>query len=458
MQDISQIETIIILMFENRSFDHMMGYLGLPPFNRDVEGVQKLPGFTNKFNGFQYPIFPLGNPDKKLPDDPPHERPDIGAQLDPDGDYSYSMQGFVRSYAGIRQINPADKPMVMGYYLAQDLPATHFFATNFAICDHWFTALPTGTQPNRLMAMSGYTLSDVNQSIILPKQDLVYDWLDRNEITWRVYHQGIPFFIMMDEWHLRVLTDDRFRDYDDFRKDLNSGDPMPQVVFIEPRYTDAPHLEAPCDDHAPSPVTPGQSFLKQVYSDLISNRDVWHKTLMIVNYDENGGFFDHVPPLPIATKPRPGAVFRYGDFRTTGPRVPGYLISPFVKPGAIYKGLLDHTSVLKCIAKRFGDGRYSRDVDARPVGDIWDALEQDAPRDSDAGLQPPPNGPSAAAASGPIGFTPGVSPADCMPQAFADAVFKARLANPKGAQKKFPELFTHFNDLKPAADIQGATR
>lgn len=439
MKDISQIQTIIVLMFENRSFDHMMGYLGLPPYSRDVEGLQKISGFTNSYNGFEYPIFPLGNPGQKLPDDPPHERPNIGAQLDPDGDQSYSMRGFVRSYAQIREIDPGDRPMVMGYYNAEDVPATHFFATNYGICDHYFAAVPTGTQPNRLMAMSGYTLSDVNQSVILPKQDLVYDWLTRNGISWRVYHQGIPFFMMMDDWHLKVVTDnDHFRSYDEFQDDLNSSEPFPQVVFVEPRYTDAPHYEAPTDDHAPSPISAGQDFLKRVYSDLMTNWSRWLKTLLIVNYDENGGFFDHVRPLPIPTNPRPEGKFVYGPFSTTGPRVPAYLISPYVRPGTVYKGNLDHTSVLKCIATRFANGSYSPEVDARPVGNIWDALELDAPRDDDADFPPPPSV---------AGFTPNAVPADTMPQAFADGAAQAKAAAPEAAQAKFPELFSHFETL-----------
>ena len=438
MQNIQQIETIIVVMFENRSFDHLMGYLSLPPYNRPVEGLLQAAGFTNEYNGFEYPFFHLANPDQKLPDDPPHERPDIGAQLDPAGDYSYSMRGFVRSYAQLHGVDPGDQPMVMGYYQAEDVPATHFFASNYGICDHWFAAIPTGTQPNRLMAMSGYTLNDINQSVILPKQDLVYDWLTRNGISWRVYHQGIPFFMMMDDWHVKVLSDDHFRSYDDFQSDLDSSDPFPQVVFIEPRYTDAPHFEAPCDDHPPSPITAGQNFLKLIYSDLITNWDRWLKTLMIVNYDENGGFFDHVKPLPIPTNPRPEAHFAYGPFRTTGPRVPAYLISPFVKAGSVYSGNLDHTSVLKCIAKRFAEGSYSPEVDARPVGDIWDALELEAPRGDDADFPPPPTV---------AGFTPNATPTEPIPQAFQDAAAKAKAAAPVQAQQKFPELFSHFENI-----------
>ncbi|HLH52544.1 MAG TPA: alkaline phosphatase family protein [Verrucomicrobiae bacterium] len=445
MQNIKQIETIIVLMFENRSFDHLMGYLSLPPYNRPVEGLLQAAGFTCDYNGFEYPLFRLGNPDQKLRDDPPHERPDIGTQLDPDGDYSYSMKGFVRSYAQLHGVDPGDQPMVVGYYTAEDVPATHFFASNYGICDHWFAAIPTGTQPNRLMAMSGYTLNDVNQSAILPKQDLIYDWLTRNGISWRVYHMGIPFFMMMDDWHVKVLTDDHFRSYDEFQNDLVSQDPFPQVVFIEPRYTDAPHFEAPCDDHPPSPVTAGQNFLKLVYSDLMTNWERWLKTLMIVNYDENGGFFDHVKPLSIPTTPGAGASFKYGPFRTTGPRVPAYLISPFVKPGSVYKGNLDHTSVLKCIAKRFGNGSYSPEVDSRPVGDIWDALELDAPRGDDADFPPPPNV---------VGFTPNSTPTEPIPLAFNDAAAKAKTEAPAQALQKFPELFSHFEEIGPASTEQ----
>jgi phospholipase C len=440
MTDITKIQTIIILMFENRSFDHLMGYLGLPPHNRDVDGLQNTANYTNEYNGSEYAPFHLGNPDQKLPDDPPHERDNIGAQINPEPDDDpYSMKGFVRSYASIRQINAGDKPIVMGYYTADDVPSTHFFATNYGICDHWFTPIPTGTQPNRLMSMSGYTLNDINQSAIIPKQDLVYDWLTKNNISWRVYHQGIPFFMMMDDWHIKVLTDQHFHTYDDFQDDVVSGK-LPQVVFIEPRYTDAPHFETACDDHAPSPITAGQHFLSRVYSDLITNWDQWLKSLLIVDYDENGGFFDHVKPLPIRTDPPPGANYQFGPFLSTGPRIPAYLISPFVKKGAVYHGNLDHTSVLKCLAKRFGNGSYSPAVDARPVGNIWDALELDAPRGDDADFPPPPVD---------AGFLPGTTPArnDPMPQAFADAAATAKTDAPAAVKSKFPELFSHFDNI-----------
>ena len=118
--------------------------------------------------------------------------------------------------------------------------------------------------------------------------------------------------------------------------------------------------------------------------------------------------------------------------------MPAYLLSPFVKPGSVYKGSLDHTSVLKCIAKRFGNGTYSPEVDARPVRDILEALELDSPRGDDADFPPPPNV---------IGFTPNATPTEPIPKAFQDAAAKAKAAAPDQTQQKFPELFSHFDNI-----------
>jgi phospholipase C len=134
---------------------------------------------------------------------------------------------------------------------------------------------------------------------------------------------------------------------------------MPSVIFIEPEYTDGPNSE-PNDDHPPTGIARGQNLLADVYSTLISNEDRWHKTLMIVTYDEHGGFFDHVDPLPIPT-----SVSGF-KFETTGVRVPGFVISPHGDPGRVFDGNLDHTSILQLLADRFNPGKdYSAAVGAR---------------------------------------------------------------------------------------------
>jgi phospholipase C len=133
---------------------------------------------------------------------------------------------------------------------------------------------------------------------------------------------------------------------------------MPQVIFIEPEYTDGPHL-APNDDHSPTGVAPGQAFLAGIYQTISASKR-WDETLMIVTYDEHGGFFDHVSPLAIPTD-----VAGY-QFQTTGLRVPAFLISPYVTPGGVYSGNLDHTSILQLLADKFNaGGTYSAPVSAR---------------------------------------------------------------------------------------------
>ncbi len=127
--NLDTIDTIIIVMLENRSFDHLLGYLSLPPFNRtDVDGlkISDSAKYLNHYNGTDYSVFRLENPDRKLQDDPPHERYNIGIQLGKGP--PYEMNGFVSSYSDVANIDPSDKPMVMGYYGADELPTTHFLA------------------------------------------------------------------------------------------------------------------------------------------------------------------------------------------------------------------------------------------------------------------------------------------------------------------------------------------
>jgi len=158
------------------------------------------------------------------------------------------MGGFVESYMK-RSPPPADRSAVMGYYAKDAVPVFDFFARNFAVCDHWFSALPTGTQANRLMAMSGYSLVDRTQSGYFQiaqdlfhnnPDDLVYDWLSARGISWRVYLAGYSFFFMQMPRVLSLYEGDvqeqnLFRPIDRLIEDFQNGD-LPQVLFIEPFY------------------------------------------------------------------------------------------------------------------------------------------------------------------------------------------------------------------------------
>jgi len=387
MAKLDAIKTIVVVMMENRSFDHMLGYLSLPPFNRtDVNGLKTDPAWLAQFNNYDNgrAIQPFLNTDPyDMPDDfdPPHERPNMAGNLGTLQNNVYPMNGFVSSIPSSVSTNPDVRKLVMSYFGAEQVSMSHFFSQNFAICDNWFSAIPAGTQPNRLMSMSGETMIDVNHDI-LPPQDLVYDWLTAHGVSWRVYHQGIPFFTMMLKWVPEILLSNHFRPFNNLAGDLmnSSPDDLPQVIFVEPTYQDAPHLGFATDEHAPSGVSNGQEFLMQVYNAL-ANSPFWNNSLMIVDYDENGAFFDHVSTPMIPTASQTGAVWSNpSPFISLGPRIPAYVISPFVKPGSVYHGILDHTSVLKLIGEKFGNkSSYSPLVDARQVQSISDILNFDNP-------------------------------------------------------------------------------
>jgi phospholipase C len=387
---LSDIDHFVIVMLENRSFDHLMGYLSLPGATgtppMDVDGLRADPAWIDRVANFDdtgapIPPHPL-SPNVQKIDDPPHDMGRIGTQIStpPQGGPPAGMGGFVKSYA---TSDPKDPTLAMGTYRSDSVPMFDFFARQFAVCDQWFAALPSGTQANRLMAMAGQSAIKDNVQFLLPDQVLVYDWLKANSIPWCSYQwAGNPFFTLMWAWTSTIIgslnrSDNLgpFRNYNDqnsgFYEHWTNGAQIPNVVFIEPKYTDdIVFWAASNDDHPPTGVAKGQDLLRVIYQTLIGNPALWAKTMMIVTYDEHGGFFDHAPPLPIPDTAG-GA-----QFATTGVRVPAFVISPHVAAGKPFHGKLDHTSVLRLLAERFTPGKpYSPKVAARqqqlaPLSDI----------------------------------------------------------------------------------------
>jgi len=421
--------------------------LSLPPFSRtDVDGQSLDPAwlarFTNIDKGQSLQPF-LSDDPYSLPGkfDPPHERPYVAQHLGAPQNGQYPMNGFPSAIPDTVSADPAVRRLVMSYFGAQQAPINDFFAKNFTICDRWFCSLPAGTQPNRLMAMSGQSMIEVNQTP-LPDQPLVYDWLNDHKVTWRVYHQGIPFFTMMLKWVSEILGDDHFRSFSDLEADLVNTPPdkLPQVIFVEPTYGDAPHIGPSSDDHAPSGISDGQEFLMQVYNAVISP-SFWANALMVVSYDEHGGFFDHVSPPLIPTAPPQAGL--YPQFDSLGVRVPGYLISPFVAQGAASHLLFDNTSILKLLGEKFdASGSYSPLVDARAVKSVADALAFD---------NPSPDPPPAPALNAYLALRPPAPPVTAPPpetalqQAFRDSVEEMKRQGAGPDHKKFGLLIQALN-------------
>jgi phospholipase C len=379
-EQLGRIRNVIIVMMENRSFDHMLGYLSLSDSGyanwHQIEGVRQAlaAGYTNR-NPIGERIAPCAidafwNPAK----DPPHERDPIAKQLGiPFARGVFPMDGFVQSYyeanANILE------PNVVGYYGAQEVGTFDFFAKNFLVCDRWFAPLPASTQPNRLMALSGYTLRDYTGNLPdVADQHLVYDWLD-GKAQWEVYCDGHPFIAVIPKRMFTLVTSPQFKRL----SELNPAT-LPPVTFIEPRYTnDIATGAAQCDDHWPSAIHQGQLFLFRVYEALFGqgddSNDLWSGCVMIVTYDEHGGYFDHVSPLSVGT-PLPHGASYDRPFFTTGIRVPAFVISPFVTSGSVSSVNLDHTSILKFLGRKFGGGQYQPWVDDRTgVGSVDDVLD-----------------------------------------------------------------------------------
>lgn len=366
---LDDIKTIVIVMMENRSFDHVFGYLSLPQHGgrKDVDGLVNLdtdPYFVNFYENEGYRPFLIE--DRLLPYDLPHTRAEIRTQLAFANNGTATMSGFVQAFADSKKTVLAQPP-VMGYQTPHSVFMSDFLARNYLICDRWFAPLPADTHPNRVMAFTGSAFVDDTKPRLLPDQNHVFEWLSKREIRWRVYHSGLPFFILFGVGGM--VIEEHFRSIGDLASDLKGelADGAPQVIFIEPEYADSPiHLGfAPNCNHPPLPIGPGERLLRDIYTTLAGSPR-WSDTMLIITYDEHGGFFDHVPPLRIRSAIPPGAPYAE-PFETTGVRVPAMVVSPFVERGRCYSGSLDHTSILQMLAEKFaGDRRgYSEGVNER---------------------------------------------------------------------------------------------
>jgi phospholipase C len=393
-KDLSRVKTVVITMLENRSFDHILGYLGLPgsghPQAARIEGIQHAQTY---YAHDTWQPQPISSP--SLTPDPPHEREDIDSQIN---SILGPMHGFAQSY--IKAFPNADPARVMEYCINGYLPSTDFLARNFAVCDSWFACLPASTLPNRLMAASGYTLVDhtpsgyfqITQDLFHDNpDDLVYDWLRSRGISWRVYYSGSFFFMQMprilDLYQGDIQVGKLFRPIDRLIDDFKNGD-LPPVVFIEPLYQDDYRRGSAgaTDDHPSASLYGGQRHLKIVY-DALSAGAAWNNLVAFITYDEHGSFFDHVRPPAIATAPPPQALYSNG-FSTLGVRVPAIVVSPFVQPASLCEQLLDHTSILKLLGEKFNSGKYTDLVDGRAVQSASVVLDDGLLATGSAGTPP----------------------------------------------------------------------
>jgi phospholipase C len=212
------------------------------------------------------------------------------------------------------------------------------------ICDHWFSSLPGPTWPNRFFVHSGTSLGHVdmpsgvfNAGLYCYDQRTLYDELNDAGVEWRVYRGDFPQSLLLLH-QLEPQNLRRYRKLDQWASDVRNGD-LPHYVFIEPAYF-GPEEN---DQHPPQDIMRGDALVAAVFNALHANRKLFDETLLVILYDEHGGFYDHVPPPP--TVPPDDKTSSYA-FNQLGVRVPAILVSPRLEPGFI-SAVFDHTSILR---------------------------------------------------------------------------------------------------------------
>lgn len=374
------IDTIVVLMMESRSFDHVLGHLSLDGAlykgrldgfsGTPIDGVLSDARYTNTCQGRIYQPFELrdGVLPGGLSDDRESAKTSLGRRIGPT---QYAMDGFVRSYYRVQDAQRSQRPLPMAFLRAADAPVTNFLARNYGICDRWFAPLPTGSIPNRLMAACGVSNLIDTPSDLLSHHPTVFDWMNERRLRYRVYHDGLSFFTLCP-WMLDEVAGDRFRDVGRLAEDVlrEPDEAFPQLIIVEPSYFDGPVRsdKESNDNRPPSSMAAGEKFLLSVYDALRSNPRRFERTLFILTYASAGGFYDHVSPLEVDHLAQGTA------FETTGMRVPTIIVSPRVESGTVFHDPLDHTSILQLLADKFDGGRpYSAAVAARAAQGIGSA-------------------------------------------------------------------------------------
>ncbi len=386
--DLGAVDHVIFLMQENRSFDHYFGtYAGVRGFD---DHPRRRPGAFSQ----PFPANTTRTPTGRLLPFHLDTATDL-AECTHDLNHSWlpqhqcrnggTMDGFVPVHTSAQYEGPENGVLTMGYYTRADLPYYYALADAFTICDGYHCSVMGPTHPNRLMALSGTIDPDgthggpVLLTNVSPSAKFSVDWptmpevLEDAGISWKVYTPpGDLYRITNDEVlgetdailpYFSQYADPASSLYQkaflplyptDFAADV-ARDTLPSVSWIIPPLG--------YDEHPPAPPALGEWLTDQVLQTLVRHPKVWAKTVLFLMYDENDGFFDHVPP-PVPPPGMPGEYLTMSPLPDTaqtvaGPvglgfRVPMLVLSPFSRGGHVCSATFDHTSQLRFLEARFG--------------------------------------------------------------------------------------------------------
>lgn len=372
---LTDVEHVVIFIQENRSFDQYFGT-------------------RQRVRGFDDPKVPKGASGKPAWYQPSPENPDgfvLPFRFDSlttsgqcAADIDHSWEGQHAAWNGGHNDGFAQRmgTNALGYFTAQDLPYYGALADRYTVCDGYHCSVLGPTNPNRLFAFTGnIDAGGQHEGPVIDNTTKPFTWetyaerLQRAGVSWRVYHEADDFDDNTIKFFKSFLdlkpTDDLYvnalqnRTVADFASDVAAGD-LPQVSW----------LVAPTalSEHPPFAPAAGQNLTAQYLAALFANPKVWAKTVFIYTTDENGGYFDHVPP------PVPDAGAKDEFVRDLpiglGFRVPTLVVSPWSAGGKVVSDVFDHTSTLQFLEKRFGvEVPYVSPWRRRTVGDLTTTLD-----------------------------------------------------------------------------------
>jgi phospholipase C len=400
-------------MLENRSFDHMLGYLYAGTANVAPSG-QPFDGLTGKescpdSSGNPVPVFQI------TPSTPnayfmPGADPGEGFAATNEQFYGTTSgpaasgqagtcQGFVTNFASTLTWETQDNwsivpgttaSDIMGCFTPGTLPVLSALATGYAVCDAWFCSAPTETLPNRAFACAGTSqghMDDKTKTFTCPS---IFGLLSQHNVSWSIYGYTSEPLTKHNFPDTASAGASHFGLFKDFQAAAAAGT-LPAFTFLEPSWSSTGNSQHPNYD-----VALGEQLIHDTYEALRSGPG-WDQTLFVLTYDEHGGCYDHVSPPWGATPPDTTAgEFGFG-FDRFGARVPTVLISPLIAPGTVYRVPagsvpLDHTSILKTVEQRWSlPALTARDAAAPGFGDV---LTLSTPRTDDvlAGVTVPVSG------------------------------------------------------------------
>ncbi len=350
------LDTIVVLMQENRSFDHYFGLL-------QRAGKKITPRKASN------PDPTGGQPIRRF-----HEKRYCEvADLDHSWSATHSewnggaMDGFTAA-----NVDPGDLTgsRTMGYFTRADLPFYYKLYQKFPIGDHYFCSLLGPTFPNRFYLLTGTSAGRTRNVFTTFSGQSIFQLLDAAGVSWKIYYSQLPFAALIGYVQAHL---DHTVAIDQYFTDAAAGT-LPQVAFLDPIFLDDENVEN--DEHPPANVQIGQEFVARVVRALFASPQ-WNQAAMFLMYDEHGGFYDHVPPppacVPDATPPNlqptdpPGAFDRYGI------RVPVVVVSPWARKRFVSHVVHDHTSILRFIETRFDlPALTNRDANADPMLEFFD--------------------------------------------------------------------------------------